>query len=277
MNTKELRKSIINRLRTAGIAEASAISAVLLMHGLKIDKTRLIIGEYVPSREQAELIERWVERAESGEPVQYIVGESEFMSLKFKIRDGVLIPRADTEILVSAVLGKVKDKKMYDVWDLCCGSGCIGISLAHYAENLTVTLADISDTALRVSAENIKAHNLESRTKVIRFDVLSDEMPYEADGIVSNPPYIARGTINSLDRGVRCFEPKIALDGGDDGLDFYRRIASFAKIKKGGFLAFEIGFDQKESVAGILKSENYRDIKTMNDIENRPRVVIGTK
>lgn len=277
MNTKELRTIITNRLKTAGNAEAAAISAVLLMRGLNLTKTELIIGDYVPTNEQIKLLDEWVKRAEKDEPVQYIVGETEFMSLKFKVYKGVLIPRADTEILVSEVLERVKDKKSPVIWDLCCGSGCIGISLAYYKKDLSARLADISRTALNVSDDNINEYNLSDRVKTVCFDVLTDEMPCAADCVVSNPPYIAHDVIGGLDKNVRCFEPSLALDGGADGLDFYRKIAANAKIKDGGILAFEIGFDRKDEVEEILEQKRYQNIKTVNDIENRPRVVIGTR
>lgn len=277
MKTKELRTIITNRLKTAGNADAAAISAVLLMHGLNLTKTELIIGDYVPTNEQIKQIDEWVKRAMADEPVQYIVGETEFMSLKFKVCKDVLIPRADTEILVSEVLERVEDKRSPVIWDLCSGSGCIGISLAYYKKDLSAWLADISRAALNVSEENINEYNLRDRVKTVCFDVMTDEMPCTADCVVSNPPYIAHDIIGVLDKNVRCFEPSLALDGGVDGLDFYRRIAANAKIKNGGILAFEIGFDQKDEVEEILEQKRYRNIKTVNDIENRPRVVIGTR
>lgn len=277
MNVKDLRHIITNRLKPAEVADAAAISAVLIMRCFNLTKTQLIIGDYEPSENEMTLIEEWTRRAESGEPVQYIVGETEFMSLNFKVNSGVLIPRADTETLVSVALEKLKNLKSPQIWDLCCGSGCIGISLAHYKKDLSVTLADISNAALDVSRENIKVHNLTDRVKAVRFDVLKDEMPCAADCIVSNPPYIAHNVIDGLDKNVRCFEPKLALDGGVDGLDFYRKIAANAKLKSGGFLVFEIGFDQKYAVEEIMKQNNYHNISTINDIENRPRVVLGTR
>lgn len=277
MDTKELRSVITNRLKTAEVADAAAISAVLLMKGFNLTKTQLVIGDYEPTEEELMLIQKWTRRAETGEPVQYIVGETEFMSLNFKVRSGVLIPRPDTEILVSAVLDRLKDVKSANVWDLCCGSGCIGLSLAYYKKDLTVTLADISSIALNVSEENIIRHNLVNRVKTLHFDVMCDVMPYEADCVVSNPPYIAHNDIDGLEKNVRLFEPHSALDGGNDGLDFYRKIAASVKIKKGGILAFEIGFGQKDSVEKILGHNGYSEVTTINDIENRPRVVIGLR
>ena len=275
MKLKQLRTELSAMLKEKGIDSPDADISVILMHLLKLDKTQLVLGDRLISDEEYSLILTNIQRLTDGEPVQYITGFCEFMSLKFITRPGVLIPRADTEILVEAVLDRLD--KNASVADFCCGSGCIGISLAHYAPDISVTALDISDDALTTAKENAALHGVSDKVKFINTDILRSIPDAEYDCIVSNPPYIRSDVIEALDPKVRDMEPRIALDGGDDGLIFYRRIAEHAPLRNGGLLAFEIGFDQGTAVCNILNDNGYNNIELLQDIENRDRVVLATK
>ncbi len=216
-----------------------------------------------------------------GYPLQYITNSQEFMGLEFYIKEGVLIPRPDTEILVEELIKTAKKKynnQNIKIIDLGTGSGAIGISLAYYLKNSKVTAIDISDIAIETTNINIKKHKL-NNINTIKMDLFDDILPDEKYHIlVSNPPYIERDTIRNLQTEVSCFEPKLALDGGRDGLDYYRRIVElFKKVhEKDGVLAVEIGFNQKEKVEEIFRNiELFKIIETKQDLSGNDRVVIG--
>ena len=275
MKIRELRAEITSMLSPS--AEASTDASVLIMKVLNIGKTQLILGDdEVPDSVHKEIL-GYAVRVVNGEPVQYVVGECEFMSLRFKVKSGVLIPRADTEILVETVISRLKNQKRPLIYDLCCGSGCIGISLAKYIDDASVFLADISPVALEVSKQNAELCGVSDRVTVISMDVTKDVISAAADCIVSNPPYIKTAVLATLDKKVRGFEPRLALDGGGDGLDFYRRIIKTAVVKDGGLLAFEIGYDQGAEVSALMKNSGYGNVEIISDIEKRDRVVLGYK
>lgn len=275
MKIRELRAEITSMLSPS--AEASTDASVLIMKVLGINKTQLILGDAEVSDSAYREILGYAARVAGGEPVQYVVGECEFMSLRFKVKNGVLIPRADTEILVEAVISRLNSQKNPLIYDLCCGSGCIGISLAKYIDDASVFLADISPVALDVSKQNAELCGVSDRVTVISADVTKDVISDAANCIVSNPPYIKTDVLCTLDKKVRDFEPRLALDGGGDGLDFYRRIIKTAVLKDGGLLAFEIGYDQGAEVSALMKNGSYRNVEIIRDIENRDRVVLGYK
>ena len=216
-----------------------------------------------------------------GYPLQYITNSQEFMGLEFYIKEGVLIPRPDTEALVEKTIKIAKQKynnQNIKILDLGTGSGAIGISIAYYLKNSKVTAIDINDIAIETTNINIKKHNLNNINVIkanIFDDILSDKK-YQI--VVSNPPYIEKDTIMNLQTEVSCYEPKLALDGGIDGLDYYRRIVElFKKIhEKDGILAVEIGFNQKEKVVEIFRNiELFKKIETYKDLSENDRVVIG--
>ena len=216
-----------------------------------------------------------------GYPLQYITNSQEFMGLDFYVQEGVLIPRPDTETLVELVINIAKEKynnQNIRILDLGTGSGAIGISLAYYLKNSLVTAIDISDIALETTNINIEKHNL-SNIKVIKGnifeEILSDE---KFNFVVSNPPYIEKDTIKNLQREVSYYEPKLALDGGNDGLDYYRRIAELFKgiHEKNGVLVVEIGNEQKKSVEEIFENIGlFKTIETHKDLSGNDRVVVG--
>ena len=248
---------------------------LIIMDVLGISKTELVLGDIDADEKHIEEIEQKINRLKNGEPLQYILGKTEFMSLEFITEPDVLIPRADTEILVEAVMKRLNHNKKLLVADLCCGSGCIGISLAHYMKNISVKMVDISERALTIAQKNAVLNGVDDRLQFKNIDIMKQMPDIYTDCIVSNPPYIKSETIKTLDRKVRQFEPEIALDGGDDGLNFYRHITKHARLKEGGLLAFEIGYDQGCAVAEILNKYSYTNIEILCDIENRSRVVLG--
>lgn len=275
MNVKELRHSVKNFLEQKNCNFCDADITLILMKNLNISKTQMLVGDKVVTSEEEDAVFECAKRLAVGEPVQYIINECEFMSLPFFVERGVLIPRDDTEILVEEVIRRLDKNAKLSVADLCCGSGCVGISIAKYMKNLKMHFYDISETAIRVTGKN--AENLIGGRdySVTQMDLINDFPTEYYDCIVSNPPYIESCEIDSLEEKVKCFEPKEALDGGNDGLIFYERISSAARLKNGGIIAFEIGYNQGDAVSEILRRNGYSHIEILKDIEERDRVVIA--
>ncbi len=265
MKIKELRSKF------KGIPDTDLI----IINELGLSKTQLILGDLDVNEEKIHKIMQKVSRLKDGEPVQYILGKAEFMSLEFEVNPSVLIPRADTELLVETVIERTPDNS--EIMDIGCGSGCIGISLAHYMNNVAVTLVDISKDALKTAKRNAEKNGVLSKVSFVKHDILKKMPDTLVDCVVSNPPYIRDEVIKTLDKKVRDFEPYTALSGGEDGLIFYRRIAQAAPLKSGGLLAFEIGFDQGDAVSLILEENGYKNIEILKDIEGRDRTVLGYK
>ena len=212
-----------------------------------------------------------------GIPIQHITNRQEFMKLTFFVDENVLIPRPDTEILVEEVIKIAKKINAKKILDLCTGSGAIAVSLAKYIENSIITATDISSKALNVAKLNAKNNEVEDKITFIESDLFKNLKKEKYDIIVSNPPYIKKEVLKKLNKDVQK-EPKIALDGGYDGLDFYRKIINEADeyLKFKGYLCFEIGYDQKEDVENILKEqEKYVDIYCKKDLCNKDRIVIA--
>ncbi len=220
-----------------------------------------------------------IERRKSGEPVAYITGTREFMGLSFKVQKGILIPRPDTETLVEAVLNENLPENA-KILDLCTGSGAIAISLAYYMKSCSVCAVDISDICIKTATKNAEINGVLNRIKFMQADILSDELHLEkADVLVSNPPYIESAELADLMKDVKDFEPSLALDGGSDGLIFYRKIISLLPqlLNPGGLVAFEVGHNQADSVCDILKEQGCTDIKTVCDLAGIKRVVMARK
>ena len=212
-------------------------------------------------------------------PIKYILQECEFMGLNFYVKQGVLIPRGDTEVLVEEVLSRIGKDDDLAICDLCCGSGAIGLSLAYYRKNIKVDLIDIDDIPKQVTNINIKKLDLEQNTNFIQSDLLNEviEKNEKYDILVSNPPYIREDVIPTLMEDVKNYEPKLALVGGEDGLDFYKKIVnqSLKVLKNNGILAFEIGHDQGEDVKNLMFKSNFRNLQIIKDLAGLDRVVIG--
>lgn len=275
MLLKNIREKSIEYLKSFNSDSPEADSGLIIMYVLKIDKTALLLGNMDVSATDEEKIQKCLFRLAKGEPVQYIVGECEFMSLPFYVGSGVLIPRPDTEVLVEETLKRLEKIKEPTIADLCCGSGCIGISLGYYLKDSKVKGFDISSLALDAARRNAERNRVSGRVEFFQIDLMNDSILEDFDCVVSNPPYIPSDIINSLDAKVKNFEPLSALDGGKSGLEFYERISSVAPVKKGGIIAFEIGYDQGKAVAEILDKNGYKDIEIIKDLENRDRVVTG--
>ncbi len=211
-----------------------------------------------------------VERRLAHEPLQYIIGEWDLMGLTFDVTPDVLIPRQDTETLCAAAEGFIRERGFGSLLDLCTGSGCVGISLAKRMGLGETVLADISEAALAVAAKNAKKHGVPART--VQSDLFSALGGEKFDIITVNPPYIPSSEVDKLDEEVRQ-EPRLALDGGEDGLDFYRRIAEeYAEhLSENGVLLTEIGFDQGESVPAIFGKN--AAVRLFRDDNGKPRVV----
>jgi release factor glutamine methyltransferase len=267
--------SIINKYysQLCGFSETPLQDAkALLSYALNSDPC-LIWRDLTPS-EEAKMAD-YIEKRKKGEPVAYIVGEKEFMSLPFFVNSKTLIPRPDTEIIVETLIEIYKGKEP-KILDLCCGSGCIGISLAHFIKKSVVDMADLSEGALAVARENVKRNNLSDRVSVFSTDVLKEPISKTYDLIVSNPPYISSGIVKTLD--VSRYEPNMALDGGEDGLVFYRALVpkAYDALLNGGILAFEIGYDQGEAVTSLMR-EYFSSVSLKKDYGGNDRMVWGIK
>ena len=224
-------------------------------------------------------IQALVERRLSGVPLQHITGKWEFYGLEFKVTEDTLIPRADTETLVDSALAFVNSREKARVLDLCCGTGCIGISIARFARNpISCLLADISEKALAVAKENTAINRVTGTVGVSECDALQPcpGIFGSFDLIVCNPPYIPTAEIPTLDIEVQN-EPHLALDGGEDGLDLYRAICRNFKdaIREGGALMFEVGLSQHEDVRDIMLAAGFEDITIFKDLTGIERVVCG--
>ena len=215
-----------------------------------------------------------------GEPIAYITGKWEFYGLSFTITDDVLIPRDDTEVLVNTAIEYLKslgpDSR---VLDLCCGSGCVGLSIASTVRSAKIVMADISEKALAVARQNSLLNNLSRNVTCINADALNEppRVIGQFDLIVCNPPYIPTKDIETLDVSVKNYEPKVALDGGEDGLDFYQAITKLWSpvLKPGGLLMYECGINQSRSISDILKSNGYGYIRKFKDTLGIDRVISG--
>lgn len=236
----------------------------------------MLKGKEPVSPEQIETIRGYAQRRKAREPLQYILGSQEFMSLKFKVCPGVLIPRGDTETLVETMLKRCRGDE--HILEIGTGSGCIAVSLAYYCPEVRITAVDISEIARRTARENAVYHHVEDRVIIEACNIMEEVPAGRFDMIVSNPPYIERKVIPCLEPDVRDHEPVVALDGGEDGLDFYRRIAAAAPslLNAGGGLWLEVGFDQAERVAQLLRQQGFAEIETIKDLCGIERVVGGT-
>lgn len=211
-------------------------------------------------------------------PVQYILNRSEFMSLEFYVDERALIPRPDGEILAETVIKHVKDIGSPFIFEIGAGSGCLAVSVAKYCENAVIISGEIDGGALAVAVTNAEKHNVKDRVTFIESDVfggLSPEYENAFDVIFSNPPYIESGKLSALPPAVKNFEPHGALDGGMDGLDFYREIIAGAGkfLKRNGMLFFEIGCGQGPAVCEMLKIAGFSDIRIVKDLAGLDRVV----
>lgn len=259
--------------------EAQLDARLLLEHvcGTSL-QTLLLDGERAVTDNEAELYRRLLKRRCSREPLAYILEKWDFMGLEFGVSSYVLIPEQDTENLVEEVMREVCDGDR--ILDLCTGSGCILLSLLNYSNGSTGVGTDLSEGAIAVAKENALKLGLSERCDWKAGDLFEAVDPGEKfDIIVSNPPYIRSETIGELAPEVRIHEPRMALDGGDDGLYFYKRIIPEAAdyLRTGGMLFLEIGYDQAEQVGALMKDAGYYEVRTIKDYGGNDRIVCGIK
>ena len=274
MKIKEIQKIANDELKN--IKEVNLKTRILISKVLNIPKEFLLAhSEDEISDNQKEEILEGIKKINDNIPIQYIVNEQEFMGLNFFVDENVLIPQPDTEILVEQIINNHRDSKI-KILDLCTGSGCIAISLKHYLPKAEVWALDISEKALNIAKNNAKQNNTE--INFIKSDLFQN-IQDKFDIIVSNPPYIKTDIIKTLDNEVQN-EPIIALDGGDDGLDFYKKILkkAYNYLKDEGKLYLEIGYDQKEDLINLYKNDKrYKNIECIKDLANNDRVIIIEK
>ena len=259
------------RLRNSGVREAELDARLLLEYVCHTDRNTLLAHpEREVSEEERAKFLTLIERREKREPLQYITKEQEFMGLTFETSENTLIPRQDTECLVEEAMKNLHDGMA--ILDVCCGTGCILLSLLHYSNDCTGVGVDIDANAVSLAKKNAKNLGIDATFTV---SDLFESVEGTFDLITSNPPYIPTKVIETLDPEVKDYEPMAALDGGEDGLTFYRLIAAKAKqfLKRGGMIFFEIGYDQGEDVCEIMKENGYRHIEVKKDLAGLDRIV----
>lgn len=260
---------------------ASLMARNLLCHITGKTSQQLIADmEHYGSQAVCEEMEKAVARVRSGEPLAYVLGQWDFYGMTLQVNPNVLIPRDDTcavtEMAIKRALFLDTSPR---ILDLCTGSGCIGLAIAHRVTDARVTLADISADAMAVAKKNITQQKLSARVCGVKADALQEPTAFlgKFDMIVSNPPYITAKEMEALPESVKNYEPHLALFGGEDGLDFYRAIASNYKkaLKPGGFLCFEFGMGQGDAVCEILEMNGYTILERSRDYNQIERAVIA--
>ena len=271
-----IKKGMIE-LKNSNIESPKLKSRLLMQYVLNQTRQYIIVNDLNQiSKEDEERYFVGISKLRAGVPLEHITHQREFMKLNFYINENVLIPRQDTEILVEEVINIAKRIKNPKILDLCTGSGAIAVSLAKYLTESEITATDISNKALEVAKKNAKINEVENRITFISSDLFTNIPEEKYDIIVSNPPYIKRNVIETLDEQVRK-EPYMALDGGLDGLDFYRRIIkiSYEYLKYHGFLCLEIGFDQKIDVIELIENEEkFENTYSKKDLFDNDRIIV---
>ncbi|MBF0456824.1 MAG: peptide chain release factor N(5)-glutamine methyltransferase [Nitrospirae bacterium] len=271
-------KEITSRLKNAGIKDAEKEAEALMCLALNINKSALYCHDFSEIEDDAaRTLDTLITRRLAREPFQYIACETEFFGLSLTVGKGVLIPRPETELLVEIITGIIRGKRnpTINILDLCTGSGCIALALAKQFPAATVHAVDISETALRYAAENAAANGINNI--VFHHGCLYD--PVTAiifDVIVSNPPYIKTSDIGLLDPEIRLYEPVEALDGGPDGLNFYKKIIDDAhsRLASDGIMAFELGDTLAHSVMEIARAAGYANVTIKHDYSSKERFLI---
>ncbi|WP_035172481.1 peptide chain release factor N(5)-glutamine methyltransferase [Caldanaerobius polysaccharolyticus] len=266
-------------LKKAGVQTSRLDAELIMSYALKCERSHLIAArDRTLSPDEIESYAQLIKKRIKGIPVAYITGVKEFMGMDFAVNPSVLIPRPDTEVLVESVIDEIKKIKAPWVLDIGTGCGCIGISIARFVPDSVVCAVDVSAPALEIAAFNARKLSVDARVFFYLGDLYSalpKEFAHKFDAIVSNPPYIPSRSIKDLPLDVRS-EPVLALDGGEDGLDFYRRIISGAPLylKKEGILAFEVGYNQAREVASMM---SWYSVYTVKDLSGIERVVVGRR
>ena len=270
------------RFRNAGVFDPTRAARELICSASGKTNEELIRDSrlYVPPEIES-AAEDLAARHLAGEPVAYLIGEWEFYGLPLDISKAVLIPRPDTEVLTARAIEAAQNYDEPRVLDLCAGSGCIGLAVAKHVPGARVLLGEYDEDAVKICRQNIRRNGLAAQVSVVRVD--AREKPSrqlgEFDVIVSNPPYIPTADIDTLDISVRDHEPRLALDGGADGLDFYRAICEKWResLRDYGKLFFEVGIGQADAVLRLMRSNGFGDVQVVKDLNDIPRVVYGTR
>ena len=278
MTIKQALLTTREKLKEMGKEDAYLQAKRLLSFVLKRSENDCIIHQEENITEQEiEKIGQYLAQMKEGRPIQYITKEQEFMGLPFYVDENVLIPQPDTEILVEEVMSLYPKESLLTILDLCTGSGCIGISLAKYFANSRVYLSDISKEALSIAEKNGQKNDIDN-IQILQSNLFHN-IPKELDVIVSNPPYIPSKEIPFLPEEVQK-EPRIALDGGIEGLDFYQKIIRESPkfLKDKGYLCLEMGYDQKEKIANLLENtDNFETYYIKKDLAGIDREVVAQK
>lgn len=277
MTISELIKKGMIELKNENIEEPKLKSRLLMQYVLNETRQYVIVNdmEQLDKSKEKQYFEG-IRILKKGVPIEHITHQREFMKLSFFVDKNVLIPRQDTEILVEEVIKIAKKINAKKILDLCTGSGAIAISLAKYLPQTEITAIDISKDALKIAKKNAISNNVENQITFINLDMYTNLNEGKFDIIVSNPPYIKTNVIEKLDVQVKN-EPYIALDGGEDGLNFYRKIIdeSYQYLKIKGFLCLEIGFDQKIDVIELIENtEKYEGTYSKKDLFDNDRIII---
>ncbi|RCW60913.1 MULTISPECIES: peptide chain release factor N(5)-glutamine methyltransferase [Halanaerobium] len=279
MNIKELLNRSDQFLAERGIESSRLDAEVLMADLLDMERINLYVKyDYPLKSSEIDSYREMIKKRAQRMPVAYIIEKKEFMSLEFKVAEGVLIPRPDTENLVEAVIEYCRKAELESpqIIDVGTGSGAIAVSLAHYLENAKVVGVDLSLQALKIARQNMEKHELAERMSILKSDLLAEFIKRgikEIDIIVSNPPYISETEMEELSPEVKK-EPETALKAGENGLEYYRRLIPEAEkvLKKGGRLFLEIGYRQAESVSSLF-GDNWTDIEVKQDYSNNDRIV----
>ena len=271
-----IRKGMII-LKNNNVTEPNIKARMIMQYVLNKPREYLMIydGEILKLRQEVNYFKA-IKKLSQGIPLQHITNMQEFMKMRFYVDENVLIPRQDTEILVEEVIRIAKKINAKKILDLCTGSGAIAVSLAKYIKNSEITAVDISKNALNIAKLNAKNNEVEEKITFIQSDLFKNVKKEKYDIIVSNPPYIKKDILKKLDREVQK-EPEIALDGGYDGLDFYRKIINTADeyLKFHGYLCFEIGYDQKEEVEELIREQGkYIETYCKKDLCDNDRIIV---
>jgi release factor glutamine methyltransferase len=276
MRLLDALRSSTEYLEKARIEDAFADSEILVLHAAQVERLAAYMENPEISKGTIARIRRLIRRRAKGEPVQYIVGQVEFLGLKIYVGKGVLIPRPETELLaeeaIKTVSGVVRPVR---VLDLCTGSGCVALAIAKVLSDATVVGTDVSKKALHYARKNARENSVDNVTFLTGslFSPLKPGIYF--DLIVSNPPYVKRSDIRGLQREIREWEPLKALDGGDDGLDFYVKIFSDAGgyLKEGGKIMVELGFGQAAAVSEIARGAGFKNVEARKDYAGIERIL----
>ena len=277
MTIKQALIKGVTVLKLEKISTPKLKARLLLQYVLKKPRQYLIVydNQKLTEKEEQDYL-KYIELLKQGEPIEHITHQKEFMKLNFYVDENVLIPRQDTEILVEEVITIAKKTRAKKILDLCTGSGAIAVSLAKYLENVQITALDISGKALDIAIANAKNNHVQDKITFVESNLFQNLGQEKYDIIVSNPPYIRRKELEILDREVKR-EPQIALDGGEDGLDFYRKIIDigYQYLKYGGYICLEIGYDQKEEIMQIIKDKKqYINTYCKKDLYDNDRIIV---